>query len=219
MGKTKVLIADDHAIVRDGLCQIINSQDDMEIIDTAKDGREALKKAKALQPDVALLDIAMPHIGGLDAIHLIKEAVPRCEIVVLSMHEKETYVYQALAFGALGYVLKASSSSEVLGAIRAARRGEYFLSSKISAEVISGYLKSCKEKPIVRDYDLLTEKEQQVFRLIVEGNTTKQIADILCVSPKTIEKHRTSISAKLGINSIVEMVKYAIKIGIIHPDL
>ena len=219
MGKIRVLIADDHAVVRDGLCQIINSQEDMEIVDTAKDGRQALKKAKTLKPDVALLDIAMPHINGLDAIHLIKEAVPRCEVVILSMHEKETYVYQALSFGALGYVLKASSSSEVLGAIRSARRGEYFLSSKISAEVINGYLKSCKEKPIVRGYDLLTEKEQQVFRLVVEGNTTKQIAEILCVSPKTIEKHRTGISSKLGINSIVDMVKYAIKIGIIHPDL
>lgn len=219
MGKTKVLIADDHAIVRDGLCQIISSQDDMVIIDTAKDGREALKKSKRLHPDVVLLDIAMPHISGLDAIHLIKEAVASCEIVVLSMHEKETYVYQALASGALGYVLKTSSSSEVLGALRAARRGEYFLSSKISAEVISRYLKSCKEQPIIRGYDLLSEKEQQVFRLIVEGNTSKQIADILCVGLKTIEKHRSRISNKLGIKSLVEMVKYAIGIGIIHPEI
>lgn len=218
MEKTKILIADDHAIVRDGLQQLISSQDDMEVVGVARDGREALKGAKTLQPDVTLLDIAMPHLNGLDAINLIKEGVPQCEIVVLSMHDKENYIYQALAFGALGYVLKTSSSTEVLEAIRASQRGEYFLSSKINAEVISGYLKNRMKKPVIRGYDLLTEREQQVFRLIVESNTTKQIANILCVSSKTIEKHRSSISNKLGINNPVEMVKYAIKIGVIYTD-
>lgn len=215
----RILIADDHAIVREGLTQLLNSQPDMEVAGEAQDGREALEKAKSLRPDVTILDIAMPGLSGLEAVRLIKEAVPHSQIVVLSMHEKEAYVHQVFASGALAYVLKASPSSDVLAAIRAAHRGEYFLSSKIKAEVIGRYLESRKEKPAVRGYDLLSEREQQVFRLMVEGNSTNQIADVLCVSPKTVEKHRGNVMNKLGIHDLVALVKYAIKIGIIDPEL
>jgi len=215
----RVLVADDHAIVREGLRQLLNSQRDMEVVGEAEDGREALEKAKSLRPDVTLLDIAMPRLSGLEAVRLIKEAVPNIQIVVLSMHKKEAYVHQVLDAGALGYVLKASPSSDVLEAIRTVYRGEYFLSSKIRAEVIGTYLKSRREKPAVRGYDLLSEREQQVFRLIVEGNSTNQIADVLCVSPKTVEKHRANVMKKLAIHDVVAMVKYAIKIGIIDPEL
>jgi len=215
----KVLIADDHAIVREGLKQLVNSQRDMEVIGEAEDGREALEKAKSLRPDVTLLDIAMPGLSGLEVVRLIKEAMPDTQIVVLSMHKKEAYVHQAFASGALAYVLKASPSSDVLEAIRAVHRGEYFLSSKIRAEVIGRYLESRKEKPAVRGYDLLSEREQQVFRLMVEGNSTNQIADVLCVSPKTVEKHRSNVMNKLGIHDLVALVKYAVKIGIIDPEL
>ena len=144
---------------------------------------------------------------------------PDPEIVVLSMHKKEAYVHQVFASGALAYVLKASPSSDVLEAIRAVHRGEYFLSSKIRAEVIGAYLQNRRGKPVVRGYDLLSEREQQVFRLMVEGNSTNQIADVLCVSPKTVEKHRTNVRKKLGIHDLVAMVKYAIKIGIIDTEL
>jgi two-component system response regulator NreC len=215
----KVLIADDHAIVREGLKQLVNSQRDMEVVGEAGDGRQALERAKSLRPDVTLLDIAMPSLSGLEAVRLIKEAVPDTQIVVLSMHKKEAYVHQAFASGALAYVLKASPSSDVLEAIRTAHRGEYFLSSKIRAEVIGRYLESRKEQPAVRGYDLLSEREQQVFRLMVEGNSTNQIADVLCVSPKTVEKHRGNVMNKLGIHDVVGLVKYAIKIGIIDPEL
>jgi len=215
----RILIADDHAIVREGLRQLLNSQRDMEVAGEAQDGREALEKAKALRPDVTILDIAMPGLSGLEAVRLIKEAVPHTQIVILSMHEKEAYVHQVFASGALAYVLKASPSTDVLEAIRAAHRGEYFLSSKIKAEVIGRYLESRKEKPAVRGYDLLSEREQQVFRLMVEGNSTTQIADVLCVSPKTVEKHRGNVMNKLGIHDLVALVKYAIKIGIIDPEL
>ena len=215
----RILIADDHAIVREGLRQLLNSQRDMEVTGEAQDGREALEKAKSLRPDVTILDIAMPGLSGLEAVRLIKEAVPHTQIVVLSMHEKEAYVHQVFASGALAYVLKASPSTDVLEAIRAAHRGEYFLSSKIKAEVIGRYLESRKEKPAVRGYDLLSEREQQVFRLMVEGNSTSQIADVLCVSPKTVEKHRGNVMNKLGIHDLVALVKYAIKIGIIDPEL
>ncbi len=215
----KILIADDHAIVREGLGQLLNSQQDMEVVGEAENGREAVEKAKSLRPDVTLLDIAMPGLSGLEAVRLIKDALPDTQIVVLSMHKKEAYVHQVFASGALAYVLKASPRSDVLEAIRAVHRGEYFLSSKIRAEVISSYLKGRREEPAVRGYDLLSEREQQVFRLIVEGNSTTQIADVLCISPKTVEKHRANVMKKLDIHDLVAMVKYAIKIGIIDPEL
>jgi two-component system response regulator NreC len=219
MSKIKILIADDHAIVRDGLRQLLSGQKDMEVIGEAEDGKQALEKVKALHPDVTLLDIAMPQLSGLEVISLIKESVPKTQIVVLSMHSKETYVQQVLSSGALGYVLKASPSTDVLEAIRAAHRGDYFLSSKLRTEVISAYAKRQKSSPALSGYDLLSEREQQVFRLVAQGYSTGQIGEILCVSPKTVEKHRTSIMSKLGVRDRLGLMKYAIKIGVVDPDL
>jgi len=219
MNKIKVLIADDHAIVREGLRQLLNGQTDMVVAGEAEDGRQALEKVKSFHPDVILLDIAMPHLNGLEVISLIKEAAPETQVVVLSMHSKETYVQQVLSSGALGYVLKASPSTDILEAIRMAHRDEYFLSSRLKAEVIGKYLKTKRSAPALRGYDLLTEREQQVFRLVAQGHSTSQIADILCVSPKTVEKHRTSLMNKLGVHDRLELLKYAIKIGIVDPEL
>lgn len=214
-----ILIVDDHAIVRDGMRQLIASQQDMKLVGEAPDGAEALKQVRSISPDVVLLDIAMPGMTGLETVSLIKNANPDTKIVILSMHSKESYVHQALSAGALGYVLKASPSTDILNAIRAAGKSEYFLSSKIRAGVIDAYLQSKQSTPVVRGYDLLTEREQQVFRMVVEGNTTKEIADILCVSAKTIEKHRTSVTTKLGVHGRLELLKYAIRIGVVDPDL
>ena len=219
MNKIRVLIADDHAIVREGLRQLLNGQRDMEVAGEAEDGRQALEKVKSFHPDVILLDIDMPHLNGLEVISLIKEAAPETQVVVLSMHSKETYVQQVLSSGALGYVLKASPSTDILEAIRMAHRNEYFLSSRLKAEVIGKYLKTKRSAPALRGYDLLTEREQQVFRLVAQGHSTSQIADILCVSPKTVEKHRTSLMNKLGVRDRLELLKYAIKIGIVDPEL
>lgn len=219
MNKIRVLIADDHAIVREGLRQLLNGQTDMEVAGEAEDGRQALEKVKSLHPDVILLDIAMPHLSGLEVISLIREAAPETQVVVLSMHSKETYVQQVLSSGALGYVLKASPSTDILEAIRMAHRNEYFLSSRLKAEVIGKYLKTKRSTPALRGYDLLTEREQQIFRLVAQGHSTGQIADILCVSPKTVEKHRTSLMNKLGVRDRLELLKYAIKIGIVDPEL
>jgi two-component system response regulator NreC len=219
MNKIRVLIADDHAIVREGLRQLLNGQTDMEVAGEAEDGRQALEKVKSLHPDVILLDIAMPHLSGLEVISLIREAAPETQVVVVSMHSKETYVQQVLSSGALGYVLKASPSTDILEAIRMAHRDEYFLSSRLKAEVIGKYLKTKQSAPALRGYDLLTEREQQVFRLVAQGRSTSQIADILCVSPKTVEKHRTSLMNKLGVHDRLELLKYAIKIGIVDPEL
>lgn len=219
MKKIKVLIADDHVLVRQSLHKLVKDQRDMEVVAEAVNGKDAVKKAKSKTPDVVLLDIAMPQLLGLDAVPLIKDAVPNIQIVMLSMHSKDAYVHQALSAGARGYVLKASTTSDVLEAIRAVHRGEYFLSSKINTSVITAFLKNKKEGPPTSGYDRLSDREQQVFRLLVEGSTTIEIADILCISTKTVEKHRANTMKKLDIHSLVEMVKYAIKIGIIGPEL
>ena len=219
MKNIQVLIVDDHSIVRDGLRQLLSSQPDMEVVGEAEDGQVALKKVKSFHPDVILLDIAMPRLSGLEIIGIIRETAPETQVVVLSMHAKETFVQQVLAAGALGYVLKASPSSDILEAIRAAHRGEYYLSSRLKAEVIGRYLKGRQSAPSVRGYDLLTEREQQVFRLVAQGHSTGRIAEILCVSPKTVEKHRTSLMNKLGVHDRLELLKYAIKIGVVDPEL
>ncbi len=219
MKKIRILIADDHSVVRKGICQIIEDQPDMEVAGVACDGVEAIDKSRELIPDIVLIDIAMPNLSGLEAISMIKEAVPETQIVILSMHAKESYVRQALNSGAMGYVLKDSPSTDILDAVHAANRKEYFLSSKIKAGVIESYLENKKTKPVVRGYDLLSEREQQVFRLVVEGKSAKDIAELLFVSPKTIEKHRSNVMNKLGVHGRLELLKYAIKIGIVDPAL
>jgi two-component system response regulator NreC len=219
MYRIKILIADDHAIVRDGLRKLLEEQPDMDVIGEAADGVQVVKKVKSLRPDVALIDIAMPRLSGLEATGLIKESLPNIQIVMLSMHEKDAYVDRALAAGALGYVLKASPTSDVLEAIRAVYRGKYFLSSKVNAQIIDTYLKNRKEKSDVSNYNLLSEREQQVFRLLVEGRETSELSDILCISLKTVKKHRANIMKKLDIHNMVDMMKYAVKIGIVGPEL
>ncbi len=219
MEKIKVLIADDHSVVREGIRQILAKEPDMEVVGEASDGLEALDMVRAIRPDVIILDIAMPGVSGLEVVGLIKEIAPQCDVVVLSMHSKESMVHRMLDSGALGYVLKASPVKDVIEAVRSARRGEYFLSSKIRAELVSAYLHSRKEKPPIKGYDLLSEREQQVFRLVAEGNSTNKIADLLSVSPKTVEKHRTNIMKKLGLKDRLDLVKEAIRIGIIDPEL
>jgi len=219
MNTIKILIADDHAIVRDGIRQLLKKESDMAVVGEATDGIQALDKVKDLKPHVVLLDIAMPNLNGLEVIGLLKESAPESQVVILSMHANESYVHQVLKSGALGYVLKASPSTDIIDAIRAVHKKEYFLSSKIKATVIDSYLKTKMNAPAAMGYDLLSEREQQVFRLVVQGSSTKEIADILCVSPKTIEKHRSNISAKLKIHGRLEMLKYAIKIGIVNPEL
>ncbi len=219
MNKIKVIIADDHTVVREGLRQILAKEPDIEVVGEAADGLEALDMVRNMKPDVVLLDIAMPGVSGLEAISLIKQTSPECEVVTLTMHSKESMIHRMLDSGALGYILKASPVGDVIEAIRAAHRGEYYLSSKIKAELVSAYLHSRKEKPPIKGYDLLSEREQHVFRLVAEGNSTNKIAELLTVSPKTVEKHRANIMKKMGLKDRLDLVKEAIRIGIIDPDL
>ena len=220
MKPIRVLIADDHAMIREGLRRLLESQADIEVVGEAKDGVEALGACRRLRPDVALLDIAMPQLTGVEAVTLIKQVSPETEVVILSMYEKDAYVHQAMKAGARGYVLKAAPSSYLLAAIRRTNNGEYYLSPKIRSGIMAAYIDgSSRDEPRLEGgYDQLSDRERQVFLMLVEGNSTIQISDILCISPKTAEKHRANIIKKIGISQPVKMVQYAIRIGIVDPE-
>lgn len=211
----KVLIADDHAIVREGAYRLLNAQPDMEVVGEAQNGYETLEKARKLKPDVVVLDISMPQLSGLDLVPLLKEALPETQIVMLSVHIKEAFVKQTLSSGALAYVLKTSPTTDLLQAIRAVYQGDFFLSAKVRTEVINSYLcqSHIEEKEI--GYALLSMKEQQIFRMVAEGKTSREIATVMNLSPRTVEKYRASAMQKLNLKDLVEVIYYAFQHGIV----
>jgi two-component system response regulator NreC len=214
----RVLIADDHTLVREGLRQLLNLQADIQVIGEASDGLEAVELTRKLRPDILLIDLAMPRLGGIEAARLVRDAVPETRVVVLTMFQKEGYAHQVLNAGAYGYVLKGSPSADLLEALRTVHGGRYYLSHPMQAQVIDSYLKTRENTTPPSEFDLLSEREKQVFLLIIEGNSTAQIGKLLCVSPKTIEKHRANIALKIGLSNPVEMMKYAIRLGIVEPE-
>jgi len=216
--KIRVLVADDHPIVRVGLTNLLGAQPEMEVVGQAANGQEALQMVNKLQPDVVVLDLSMPGLSGVEAARQIKRMDPRPAVVMLSMHEKDAYVLQALEAGATAYVLKVAESAEILRAVHAAQQGEFYLCSRISKGVINAFLKSSRGERQVEPYDLLSEREQQVFRLLVEGHSTSRIANMLCVSPKTVEKHRSNTMKKLNCGDLLGLVKYAVRVGVLDPE-
>jgi DNA-binding NarL/FixJ family response regulator len=177
-----------------------------------------LELARKLKPNIVLLDIAMPRMGGLDAVRLLRGAVPESRIIVLSMHENEAYSHQLLHDGAHGYVLKGAPSSKLLAAIRATHEGHYSFGTNENAGADESCLPA-RGKAASNGFQTLSDREKQVFFLLIEGNTSQQISEVLCISQKTLEKHRASLCKKLGLKSPVEMLKYAIRRGIVDPDL
>lgn len=217
---TRILIADDHTIVRQGLKKLLEEESGFEVIGEAVDGRDAVAKAMDLMPDIVLMDLSMPALHGLEATRQITKRLPKTRVLILSMHKNEAYVLQALQSGASGYVLKDSAPEEVAGAIRAVGQGDSYLSPSISRVVIEDYLRvsSPAEGGTASLYDRLTVREREIFQLLAEGKKNQEIADQLHVSVKTVETHRAHIMDKLRLNNIAELVKYSIEIGVVQLD-
>lgn len=212
--KTRVLVADDHTIVRQGLKAVLEREPDIEVVGEAADGREAVKKALALVPDVVVMDVSMPALNGLEATARIVREAPKVKILALTMHSSEEYVYSFLKAGAKGYLLKESAASDLVEAIRAVRFGGTYLHPTISVKVISEYLKLPDPRSRTGSPGLLTTREREVLQLIAEGHTNKEIAGLLLLSVKTIEAHRTRIMEKLKIHNVAGLTRYAISRGI-----
>ena len=218
MNKIKVLLAEDHTIVRKGLRYILNTDSGIEVIGEAENGREALKMVEQLHPDVVLMDISMPSLNGLVATRKIKKQFPEIKVLILTMHETEEYIFQILRAGASGYMVKKAATTELISAIQAVHRGDSFLSPSISMKVIEKYIR--KAELVFGDDSLnkLTDREREVLQLIAEGYSNREIAELLFISVKTVETHRTHLMNKLDIHNTVELTKYAIRRGIITPD-
>jgi len=206
--RCRVLLADDHQIVREGLRGLLEKAGH-EVIAEASDGREALNLARTLLPDIAVLDMSMPLLNGLDAAHEIRRLAPSIKTILLTMYNDKSYVLQALRGGAKGYVLKTQASDDLIRAIREIQRGEVYISPGVAASVVDAYLGNTDI-----DGDPLTPRERQILQLVAEGNTTKEIARLLSVSFKTAESHRNRIMKKLDIHDVTGLVRYAIRRGL-----
>jgi DNA-binding NarL/FixJ family response regulator len=211
----RVLLADDHTIVREGVRLCLEAMGDIEVVAEAEDGQAAVSLATQLRPDVAVVDLTMPRLNGVEAIRQIKRDVPSVEVVVLSVHDSEAYVVQALRAGAAGYVLKRNAATELAAAIRAAHDGQAYLHPSIARRVIDDYLSRIHAAEDSEPHERLTPREREVLQLAAEGHTTRAIAGLLCLSTKTVEHHRASLMTKLGLHGQTELVKYAIRAGLV----
>ncbi len=208
---TRVLVADDHPVVRQGLKSLL-TREGFSVVAEAADGREALRQVEALHPEVALLDLGMPGLNGLDAAREIMQSSTGTKVVILTQHNEEPYILEALRAGVHGYVLKSQSVSDVVQAIRDVTRGKLYVSPAISEVVVSAY-RGQSRLPA----DLLTTREREVLQLVAEGKSTKQIAEILGIAQKTAESHRSHLMVKLGIHQVAGLVRYAVRRGLVQP--
>jgi len=214
MQKIKVLVVDDHTIVRDGICTLLALAGDIEVVGEAANGSEALKMVKELEPNVVLMDIAMPIMDGLEATRRICKEFPRTRVLVLTQYDDKEYVFSVIEAGACGFISKAAASSELTAGIRAVYHGDSYLSPSATRFLVENYQHG--DGRVSHDpYKQLTDRERDVLKLVTEGYTTQEIADMLGVSPKTVEGHRTNLMDKLDIHNRTELVKYALRKGII----
>ena len=214
MSKIRILVVDDHAIMRDGIRALLNLRDDIEIVGEASEGNEAIEKAEELAPDVVVMDIAMPGMDGLEATRRITKKNPKVKVLVLSQHDNKEYILSAIKAGVVGYVPKRALGLELVSAIRAVHQGDSYLYPSAAAAVIRDYLKGAVKEP----YDRLTAREREILTLIAEGHTSREIADKLFISLKTVLGHRTKIMEKLDLHNRSELIKYAIRKGLISTD-
>jgi len=212
----RILIADDHAVVREGLRMILEAMGEMTVVGEALDGRDAIEKAQALKPDVIVMDIAMPEMNGIEATRLICEQLPAVKIIILSMHHTNEHIFRAIQAGARAYLLKESAGAWVAKAIRAVMKGEYYFGAGVEAppKAVRTDRRSRPTSPL----ESLSQREREVIQLVVEGKTSVEIAEILSLSPKSVETYRSRLMLKLGINNIPSLVKFALQHGITPVD-
>jgi DNA-binding NarL/FixJ family response regulator len=215
MEKIRILLADDHTILRDGIRSLLQTEPDMVVAGEAEDGRMAVRLACQLFPDVILMDIAMPLLNGLEATRQIHHDCPQVKVLILTMYDNEEYIRNALSSGAVGYILKDGSAKELVDSIRAVHRGETILSPAVTRLVVENYLRWGELKKDDTS-DGLSPREREVLQLVAEGYTNKQIAEILCISIKTVQAHRMNLMSKLGLHDRADLIKYAIQRKIIE---
>lgn len=218
MSKITVVVAEDHTIVRKGICSLIDGKVGIQVVGEAEDGWEAIKQVEGQQPDVVLMDITMPNLNGLETTRQIKKLFPNVKVLALTMYTNEEYVSQILQAGASGYVVKQAAPAELISAIQAVQRGDSFLSPIVSKTVIEEYLKHSGNSAQTDQFNTLTDREREVLQLLAEGYSNREIAEKLQVSIKTVGVHRTNLMDKLGIHKVPELVKYALRKGIIRLD-
>lgn len=219
MEKIKIVLADDHELVRSGLMKLLESYKDLQIVGEAGDGLEAVEKTKALNPDVLVIDLSMPKLSGIEATKIVRKECPNVAVLVLTMHQNEEYVYQILKSGAGGYILKEAGKDELAAAIRAVAKGEKYFSTRVSEIMVNGFLRrgSSRDEKLSPGNeganDLLTRREKEVLSLIAEGLNNQEISEKLFISPRTVDTHRTNIMQKLDIHDAANLVKFAIEHG------
>ncbi len=215
----KILLADDHTIVRQGLARLLEDHAEFKVIGEAVNGNMAIEKSISLKPDVVIMDIAMPLLNGIEAARRIRRQLPQSKIIILSMYAHEHYIHELLEAGISGYLIKDSSGRDIIDAIHAAMKGETFLSPSISKVLVDRYLSLRKSSPKEERFNQLSNREREIFQLIAEGHSTKKISQMLCISISTVKTHRQKIMEKLEVDSPAQLVHYAISLGLVEPEL
>jgi len=211
----RILLADDHNVMRGGLRLLLERQPGFKVVAEAPDGRQAVEQAEASKPDIAVLDIAMPNLSGIEAAQRISAMLPHTRIIILSMHSDEGYVLRALKAGAKGYLLKDSAENDLIEAIKAVDEGKAFFSPEISNILVEDYVREMKRRGAEDSYELLTPREREILQMLAEGKSNKQIATVLDLSLYTVETHRRNLQDKLNLHSFAELILYAVRKGII----
>ena len=214
----RILLADDHSVVRTGLRLIIGNEEDMTVVGEAEDGLQAIQKAHELRPDVIVMDMTMPGLGGLEAARQMKRDLPDTRILFLTIHDSEEYFFQAVQAGADGYVTKSSPAWEVLTAIRTVHQGDCYLNPSVAKMLVGDYLERVKQGGKRDPYDALSDREREILHLIATGRSNREIAEVLNISEHTVHNHRARLMEKLGVHDRIELLKYAIRRGIISVE-
>ena len=217
MKKIRTLVVDDHTLIRQGIVGLLESQPDIDVVGQAGTGQEALEATRSLAPEVVLMDVAMPGISGLDATRELKSRFPGVQVVILTIHDREDYLFQALRAGASGYVLKGADIADLLAAVRSAHRGEVYLFPTVTKKLVADYLRRARSGEDRAAWDGLSDRQREILGLIAQGKTTPEIAAALFLSPHTVQSHRDHIMTKLGLHSKAALIRYAIERGLTEP--